>query len=95
MKSQYARKINSLCQQFYLYQSISEPTYFTENSISLIDLLQVSNKDRIIFSGVGDPFLQEDLRYHCPVFVVFNFSKPKMKCFKRRVWQYDQGNYDL
>ena len=83
LNSQYARKINSLCQQFSLYQSISEPTHYTENSISLIDLLLVSNKDRIIFSGVGDPFLQQELRYHCPVFGVFNFSKPKIKCFKR------------
>ena len=95
LNSQYVRKINSLCQQFFLYQSISEPTHFTENSSSLIDLLLVSNKDRIIFSGVGDPFLQQDLRYHCPVFGVFNFSKPKIKCFKRRVWQYDRGDYDL
>ena len=95
LNSQYACKINSLCQQFSLYQSISEPTHFTENSSSLIDLLLVSNKDRIIFSGVGDPFLQQYLRYHCPVFGVFNFSKPKIKCFKRRVWQYDRGDYDL
>ena len=88
-------QINSLCQQFSLYQSISEPTHFKENSISLIDLLLVRNKDRIIFSGVGDPFLQQDLSYHCPVFGVFNFSKPKIKCLKRRVWQYDRGDYDL
>ena len=52
----------------------------------LIDLLLVSNKDRIIVSGVGDPFLHQDIRYHCPVVGVFNFSKPKIKCFKCRVW---------
>ena len=45
LNSQYARKINSLCQQFSLFQSVSEPTNFTENSSSLIDLLLVSNKD--------------------------------------------------
>ena len=95
LNSQHARKINSLCQQFSLFQSISEPTHFTENSSSLIDLLLVSNKDRIIISGVSDPFLHQDIRYHCPVFGVFNFSKPKSKCFKRRVWQYDRGDYDL
>ena len=70
-------------------------THFTENSFSLIVLLLVSNKDRIIVSGVGDPFLRQDIRYYCPVFGVFNFSKPKIKCFKRRVWQYDRGDYDL
>ena len=95
LSSQYTRKINSLCQQFSLFQSISEPTHFKENSSSLIDLLLVSNKDRIIVSGVGDPFLHQDLRYHCPVFGVFNFSKPNIKCFKRRAWQYDRGDYEL
>ena len=78
LNSQYARKINPLCQQFSLFQSISEPTHFTENSSSLIDLLLVSNKDRIIVSGVGDPFLHQDIRYHCPVFGVFNFSNLKL-----------------
>ena len=78
----------------YSSLSVSLP-HFTENSSSLIDLLLVSNKDRIIISGVGDPFLHQDIRYHCPVFGVFSFSKPKIKCFKRRVWQYDRGDYDL
>ena len=95
LNSQYAHKINSVCQQFSLYQSISEPTHFTENLSSLINLLLVSNKDRIIFSGVGNPFIHQDLRYHCPIFGAFNVSKPKIKCFKRRVWQYDRGDYDL
>ena len=71
-----------LTQQFSLYQSISEPTHFTGNSFSLTDLLLVGNKDLIIFSGVADPFLHQDLRYHCPIFGVFSFSKPKIKCFK-------------
>ena len=78
LNSQYARKINSLCQQFSLFQSVSEPTHFTDISSSHIDLLLVSNKYRIIVSGAGDPFLHQDLRYHCPVFGVFNFSKPKL-----------------
>ena len=42
LNSQYARKINSLCQQFSLFQSISKPTHFTENSSSLIDLLLIT-----------------------------------------------------
>ena len=74
----------------YSSLSVSLPTL-----TYLIDLLLVSNKDRIIVSGVGDPFLHQDLRYHCPVFGVFNFSEPKIKCFKRPVWQYDRGDYEL
>ena len=56
----------------YTSLSVSLPTLWKIRS--LIDLLLVRNKDRIIFSGVGDPFLQQDLRYHCPVFGVFSLN---------------------
>ena len=36
------RKIDSLCMQFSLHQSISQPTHFTEHSSSLIDIILVS-----------------------------------------------------
>ena len=66
-KVQSARKITSLCEQLSLVQSIEEPTHFTETS-SLIDLLLINNNEHLILSGVGGPFLQQDIRYHCPVF---------------------------
>ena len=46
-----------------------------------------------MFSGVGDPFLGQDLRYHCPVFGILKFSKPNMKSYVRNIWIYDQGDY--
>ena len=55
---QSARKILCLCEQLSLVQSKEEPTHFTETSSSLIDLLLVNNKEDLILSGVGDPFLQ-------------------------------------
>ena len=69
--------------------------HFTETSSSLIDLLLVNNKEHLILSGVGDPFLHQDIRYHCPVFGFFNFRKPKCLSFKRRIWKYDDGNYEM
>ena len=90
-----SRKIESLCIQFSLYQSIDQPTHFTENSSSLIDIVLVSNKDHLLLSGVGDPFLNQDLRYHCPIYGNFKFSKPKFKTFSRHVWYYEQGNFNL
>ena len=92
---QSARKITSLCEQLSLVQSIEGPTHFTETSSSLIDLLLVNNKEHLILSGVGDPFLHQDIRYHCPVFGIFNFRKPKCLSFKRRIWKYDDGNYEM
>ena len=48
-----------------------------------------------MFNGVGDPFLHQDVRYHCPVFGILKFSKRKRKAFKRQIWSYNNGNYDL
>ncbi|MCW4344426.1 MAG: reverse transcriptase domain-containing protein [Candidatus Thiodiazotropha endolucinida] len=88
-------KINSLCTQFSFFQTIEQPTHFTEHSSSIIDIILVSSKDNLILSGVGDPFLDQDIRYHCPIYGIFKFTKPKCKTFKRHIWNYEQGNYDL
>ncbi|MCG8049110.1 MAG: reverse transcriptase domain-containing protein [Candidatus Thiodiazotropha endolucinida] len=92
---QSARKINDICSEFSLTQIVNEPTHFTEYSSSLIDLMLVSNPNHVILNGVGDPFLGQDLRYHCPIFGVFKFSTPKRKTFTRHIWRYEQGNYEL
>ena len=85
------RKVEALCNQFNMTQCIDEPTHFTENSHSTIDLLFVTNKNSILTTGVGEPFLDLSMRYHCPIFGVFNFLKPKVKNLKGIVWKYDQG----
>ncbi|MES9993745.1 MAG: hypothetical protein ABW098_17480, partial [Candidatus Thiodiazotropha sp.] len=95
LKPQTARKINLICTQFSFHQSINLPTHFTENSSSLIDILLVSNKTNLVLSGVGDPFLNQEVRYHCPIFGIFKFSKPKLISITRHIWNYDQGNYNL
>ena len=48
-----------------------------------------------MLSGVGDPFLSSGIRFHCPVYTLLKFKKPKLKSFKRHIWLYDEGNYDL
>ena len=90
-----ARKIKSLCSQFAFQQSVDEPTHYTETSSSLIDLILVHNPNTLIASGVGDPFLNQALRYHCPVFGLVKFSKPKVKSYTRHIWNYDQGDFQL
>ena len=88
------RKVEALCNQFNMTQCIDEPTHFTENSYSTIDLLFVTNKDSILTTGVGEPCLDLSMRYHFPIFGVFNFLKPKVKNLKRIIWKYDQGDYN-
>ena len=94
LSSQTARKIDSLCVQFSLYQLLNNPTHFTEHSSSLIDLILVSNKNHVLLSGVGEPFLNQPLRYHCPVYGNLKFSKPKTISFIRHVWYYERGDYN-
>ena len=88
------RKIETICSQFSLYQSINEPTHFTEHSSSIIDLLFLSNKESLTVSGAGEPFLQQNIRYHCPNYAIIKFSKPKYKSFERHIWYYDRGDYN-
>ena len=37
--------------------------------------------------------IQEDIRYHCPVYGILKFAKLKRKTFKRHIWDYEKGNY--
>ena len=62
LNHQTARKINSFGTEFSFYQSISQPTQFTKYSSSLIDIHLVNNKKCLIVSGVGDPFLNQEIR---------------------------------
>ena len=55
----------------------------------------VSNRNSIISCGVGDPFLHQNIRFHCPVYGILNFSKPKSVSVVRHIWSYDRGDYDL
>ena len=68
LNSQTKKKIDSLCTQFSLHQLLTDPSHFTEHSSSLLDLILVSNKEHLILHGVGDPFLDQQLRYHCPIY---------------------------
>ena len=90
-----SKKISSLCSQFNMCQLITEPTHFTENSSSLTDLIFVTNKESVLTSGVGEPCLDNSIRYHCPIFGVFNFLKPKRTSVRRVIWKYDLGDYSI
>ena len=70
-----------------------EPTHFTEHSSSIIDLTLASNKNNILLSGVGDPFLDQNVRYHCPVYFVLNFHKNEAPAFYRHIRLFDRGDF--
>ena len=61
--------------------------------LHFIDLILTSNRNTILLRGVDEPFLEQNIRYPCPVFCVLTFSKPSAPLYKHRVFIYDRGNY--
>ena len=56
LNHQTSRKI---CEQFSLYQTITE--HNTEHSSSLINIILTSDKNNLIYSNVAEPFLHQDV----------------------------------
>ena len=88
-------KILYVYQTYNLIQLINEPTHYTETLSSIIDLILVSNLRSVELSGVSEPFLLHDVRYHCPVlFIIFTFNKQVSKYFVREISLYNQGDFN-
>ena len=85
-------KIGSLPTQFSLHQLISEPTYATKYSSSLLDLILVSNPFSVHFTDVGAPLL-EQVRYHLPVIGLLHHSSKPLTSYKRKTFLYDTGDF--
>ena len=45
-------------------------------------------------SGVVDPLIAEQVRYHCPVMVLLKFTWPRASSFKRKIWYYKLADYN-
>ena len=94
MTSNNSNKMTELLQDLNLRQLINEPTHFTENSSSLIDLVLVRNTTNVLTSGVIDSFIPDQTRYHLPIIVLLKFLRPHTKIFKRLVWNYKIADFD-
>ena len=94
MISNVNNKLKGLTLEYNLNQLITDPTHFTEHSSSLIDLILVRNNDNILFSGVTDPFIPNQIRYYCPVVVLLKFTRTTAKNFKRKIWNYKIADHE-
>ena len=72
---------------------INEPTYATEHSLSLLDLVIMNNPFSILYSEVGPPLLDQT-SYHLPIIGLLHHSSPHCVSFKRKVSLYDKGDYE-
>ncbi|KAK3105198.1 hypothetical protein FSP39_019583 [Pinctada imbricata] len=87
-------EIKKISDAFTLFQLISEPTHYTESSSSLIDLILTNNPNLISVSGVSDPFLPNEIRYHCPIFAFLSIPKTKKSSFSRKIWVFNNTNFE-
>ena len=87
LSDQTSKTIADICEQFSLYQTIIESTHFTENLSAL-----TNHNSNLIYSGVTEPFLSQETRYHYQVYGIFKFTKHKRKAFSRRFWRYEHDS---
>ena len=90
-----ASRLKDILAKYGMLQLVNEPTHFVENSSSLIDLVICNKASSVELVHVGPPFLPTNIRYHSPVYGALKFHKPSNTCFKRKIWLYDRGDYDL
>lgn len=71
---------------------IQEPTRITTSSATLLDVIVVSEDERILHSGIvqTDPTISD----HSAVYVFITFSYNHENSFKREVWNYKRGDYE-
>ena len=53
----------------------------------------MSNKNRVLLSGVGEQFLDQNISYHCPIYCDYNFDKVKTRLLTRHIYLYNRGEY--
>ena len=94
MISSGTNKITYPASSYNLTQIIDEPTHYTEDSSSTIDLVLVNKLEDVLYSGVSSPFIPNlVVRYHCPTVFYLKHRKIVRKTFRRHIWLYDKGDY--
>ena len=94
MTQRIPNKISKLISEYNLRQLISENRYFTEHSSSFLDRILVRKNESILMSGVIDPLIPEQVRYHCPSMMLLKFTHPCATSYKRNIWSYKLADYN-
>ena len=80
--------LRNLTQFYNLSQIISEPTRIPSNTLLVPKLTNAPHL--ITQTGTLDPFCSD----HKPVYTTLTFQKIPRTTYKRKIWIYEQGNYD-
>jgi len=72
-----------------LQQLINEPTYITETSANILDLIFTNNAGQVTNAGTLPPI---GTSKHTVIYCETTRIVPKMKQYKKEVWKYDQAD---
>ena len=67
-------KMKNILTKYNLIQLVDEPTYFTENSNSCLDLVVANNNYLVDLVHVGRPFWNANVRFHCPTYGIMKIE---------------------
>ena len=86
-----SQEIRGIMNMFGLKQIIDNPTRVTPYSSTLIDLILVSDSLSCTDRGTLEPFCSD----HHAVYFSTNFMNLKSNFYIRKIWQYDNADFDL
>ena len=86
-----SHNIRNIMNIFGLNQIINSPTRVTPNTSTLIDLILVSDSLHCTDKGTIPPFCSD----HHAVYFKTNFLTTKTYCYSRKVWQYENADFNL
>ena len=73
-----------------LHQVINEPTHIGSTYANLLDLLITDSPAYVVSSGTLPPIGSS----HCVVYASTKFNSHRDKCFTRKIWKYNECNYE-
>ena len=85
VNSEAGNKLADMLIQNNLYQIITEPTRYSDNSASLLDLIITDSPHMFLTSGVSPPLANLD---HCTIYGTLDIKLHRSKAFKRTVWDF-------
>ena len=81
--------LSEILDNYNLTQLIREPTHFTKNSQTLIDIIASGSLDLVKHALVRGPSLSN----HCDVELCLKFNGPKVKPITRKITDYKHANW--
>jgi hypothetical protein len=74
-----------------MVQLVNEPTHIVDNTANIVDIIITDSPGYVKSIDLLPPLGSR----HASVYLEFEITYPRDKSFKRHIWSYDKGNYDL